>query len=156
MSKSEKTAREKNGKSASEKQNEWNNRAREIWLAGLGALAAVEEEGGKLFRNLVDKGNVYEKDKKEKLDEAWEKVSTRYKETEKKFSSQFSETASSVEDQLHSVASALGVPTRSEVENLSRKVDALIEKLDNLEKKSEKTSGTQKQSKGSSSSGSKK
>lgn len=156
MNKSEESSKSNKEQPASEKQNELNKKAREIWLAGLGALAAVEEEGGKLFRNLVDKGNAYEKDKKEKLDEAWEKVSTRYKETEKKFASSLSETASSVEDQLHSVASALGVPTRSEVENLSRKVDALIEKLDNLEKKAEKTGGSKKQSKSSTTGGGKK
>ena len=149
MNKSEEKVNSKKERSEEEKHNEWNKRAREIWLAGLGALAAVEEEGEKLFRNLVDKGNAYEKDKKEKLDEAWEKVSTRYKETEKKFSSRFSETASSVEDQLHSVASALGVPTRTEVENLSRKVDALIEKLDSIEKKAEKKGGASKPSKSS-------
>ena len=31
--------------------------ANKVWLAGLGALASVGEEGGKLFNTLVDKGS---------------------------------------------------------------------------------------------------
>ena len=32
-----------------------------VWLAGLGALSVAEEEGTKLFSNLVDKGRKFEK-----------------------------------------------------------------------------------------------
>ena len=42
----------------------WQDDAREsahrIWLAGLGALAKAEEEGSKLFKNLVREGERYE------------------------------------------------------------------------------------------------
>ena len=31
-----------------------------VWLAGLGALALAEEEGSKLFKSLVKKGEEYE------------------------------------------------------------------------------------------------
>ena len=34
--------------------------AQQIWLAGLGAFALAEEEGGKLFRSLVHKGETLE------------------------------------------------------------------------------------------------
>ena len=35
--------------------------AEKVWLAGLGALATAEEEGGKLFRGLMKKGESFEK-----------------------------------------------------------------------------------------------
>ena len=35
--------------------------AEKVWMAGLGALATAEEEGGKLFRGLVKKGESFEK-----------------------------------------------------------------------------------------------
>ena len=34
-------------------------RGREVWLAGLGALATVEEEGTQLFTSLVKQGGLY-------------------------------------------------------------------------------------------------
>ena len=55
--------------------------ARKIWFAGLGALSAAEEEGSKLFRSLVEKGEQYEakgrdavSDVKHDLEETVEKV----------------------------------------------------------------------------------
>ena len=37
-------------------QDELKDSAHRIWLAGLGALAAAEEEGVKVFSRLVDRG----------------------------------------------------------------------------------------------------
>jgi poly(hydroxyalkanoate) granule-associated protein len=40
---------------------------RDVWLAGLGAVATVEEEGGTLFNDLVDRGQKLEKEGREKV-----------------------------------------------------------------------------------------
>ena len=45
-----------------------------IWLAGLGALAAAEEEGAKVFNSLVERGEVYENRGKEELTKVKERV----------------------------------------------------------------------------------
>ena len=50
--------------------------ASKVWLAGLGALATAEEEGGKLFRGLVKKGEQYEKKGKSQLDRLKDQVET--------------------------------------------------------------------------------
>ena len=34
---------------------------RKVWLAGLGALSAAEEEGAKAFKTLVKRGSQFEK-----------------------------------------------------------------------------------------------
>jgi poly(hydroxyalkanoate) granule-associated protein len=40
---------------------------RDIWLAGLGAVATVEEEGGELMNDLIDRGQKLEKEGREKV-----------------------------------------------------------------------------------------
>ncbi len=114
---------------------ERNNRAKEIWLAGLGALSAVEEEGSKLFRSLVSRGAEFEKNRKEDINEIMDEVSDRYNRVGNKFGETVNMAEEGVEKNVKSVISSLGIPTRKEVEDLSKKVDGLIAKLDALEKK---------------------
>jgi polyhydroxyalkanoate synthesis regulator phasin len=44
--------------------------AHKIWLAGLGAMAVAEEEGSKLFKNLVDRGHDIEDRGKQQVERA--------------------------------------------------------------------------------------
>src|SRR4030081_2153457 len=59
-------------------QDELKDSAHKIWLAGLGALAAAEQEGTKVFNRLVDRGREVESrgkvDFKEQVDQAKVKV----------------------------------------------------------------------------------
>lgn len=91
---------------------------RKIWLAGLGALAAAEEEGTKAFKTLVKRGATFEsrnrpkvgrsvKSAKGKVKNAWDKV------------------GSSFDAQVVSVLTRLGVPTRDEINGLNRRLDRL-------------------------------
>ncbi len=106
--------------------------ANKIWLAGLGALSTAEEEGGKLFKSLVKRGEAFESKGKVKLDKlrgqvaeiastakeraegAWEKVEDKW---------------GVVEDQWdHKVVGALkrvGVPSKDEIAALTRRVEEL-------------------------------
>ncbi len=106
--------------------------AEKIWLAGLGALAAAEEEGGKLFRGLMKKGESYEKkglsqfDKlkakveevagsaREKAGEAWEKVEERVETVEDR-----------LDDRVAGVLRKIGVPSKNEIATLTRRVEEL-------------------------------
>ena len=49
-------------------QEELKDSVHRIWLAGLGALAAAEEEGNKLFSRLVDRGRDVESKGKVEVD----------------------------------------------------------------------------------------
>ena len=46
--------------------NELKESVHKIWLAGLGAMSVAEQEGSKLFKNLVEKGEQYESRGKER------------------------------------------------------------------------------------------
>ena len=48
--------------------------AHKIWLAGLGAFSMAEQEGGKLYRSLIKKGEQYEEIGKERFDKVRDKV----------------------------------------------------------------------------------
>ncbi len=90
---------------------------RNIWLAGLGAAIVAQEEGSKMFDNLVQKGEEAEKEYREKVSSTWDTVS-------EKFDTQ-------VAASLHRI----GVPTRDEISTLTRRVDALIASVDKLRAK---------------------
>ena len=94
-------------------------RGREIWLAGLGALSMVEEEGVKLFNNLVEKGEQWEKEgrkqlgaAKKKLDEARDKVESTVGDVAEKGSKLAGlddVVVSAVEDTVETVLQRLGL-----------------------------------------------
>jgi poly(hydroxyalkanoate) granule-associated protein len=105
--------------------------AHKIWLAGLGAMAVAEEEGSKLFKNLVDRGHNIEDRGKEQVERAKgtfggvRTVAESYWET-------FERT---IDDQLTTVIHRLGVPTKDEIETLTSKVEALTKSVEKLRAK---------------------
>lgn len=109
-------------KSGKEVQDELRDSARRVWLAGLGALAAAEEEGSKLFKRLVEKGEKLEAEGKDRVKEAKSKVGEAWGEASGKIDEQVSKA-------LHKV----GVPTRDEIRKLTRRVEELSAKVDQLQ-----------------------
>jgi poly(hydroxyalkanoate) granule-associated protein len=106
--------------------------AEKVWLAGLGALATAEEEGGKLLRGLMKKGESDEKkglaqfDKlkakvegvaesaKDRAGEAWGKVEGKVEDVEDR-----------LDDRVASVLRKIGVPSKNEIATLTRRVEEL-------------------------------
>lgn len=95
---------------------------RQLWLAGLGVVATLEEGAVETFDTLVAKGRksrfapVAEAEKA--LATARERVGRLEAKVEK-----------SVESQVGSVLGRLGVPTRREVQELTRRVESLAQSL---------------------------
>ncbi|MCH8556855.1 MAG: phasin family protein [Balneolia bacterium] len=110
-------------------------KAREVWLAGLGALASVEEEGNKVFNKLVDKGTAFEERGKKQIDEAYEDLSDSYKKLEKKLKSTFNKAEDEIDENLQELIHKMGVPTQDEIKELTTQVEKLIDKVDQLSKK---------------------
>lgn len=125
-----------------DKEQELNARTREIWLAGLGALSAVEQEGSKLFKSLVNRGSEFEKKRKEQINELWEDVSDTYKDVENRIGDSFEKAEEKVEKNIRSIVSGMGIPTRKEVKDLTEKVDKLAARLEKLSEKNTGGTGT--------------
>lgn len=109
-------------------------RAREIWLAGLGVFSTMEEEGTKMFRNFVEKGKELEK-RGEKLEkkarDGMDSVSSYF--AGKK--NELPNFAKFVEDKLNTTFEKFGVASHQEVKELGEKVDKLSDRVAELTKK---------------------
>ncbi|MEE8138280.1 MAG: phasin family protein [Thermoanaerobaculia bacterium] len=105
--------------------------AHRIWLAGLGALASAEEEGTKLFKSLVEKGENYEFRGKERLD----KVLGKFEEAKGKAEAAWEKVGGSFEDKVADTLKRLGVPSRDEIKKLTKRVEELTLKVDRLKPK---------------------
>lgn len=116
--------------------DEVTGRAREIWLAGLGALARLEEEGDKVFQNLIERGKSYEDKRREQFEEATENLRSQQESFTEDVTERLDSATKSVEkavsDTLSGTLGRLGVPTQNEVRGLSRRVGELSQKLDAL------------------------
>jgi poly(hydroxyalkanoate) granule-associated protein len=108
-------------KKAKEIQAEVVESAHKIWLAGLGALAAAEEEGSKLFKSLVERGEGIESRGKVHVEKAKgavggvKVVADSYLETFER----------SIDDRINSVMNRLGVPSKGDLDSLSERVEDL-------------------------------
>ena len=110
--------------------------AHKIWLAGLGALAVAEDEGSKLFKSLVEQGERFEGEGKQKLREAKkdaDQASARARKLAEETAERARKAAEGAWEQLggafdERLAKALhriGVPTREEISALSRRIEEL-------------------------------
>lgn len=106
--------------------------AQKIWLAGLGALSAAEQEGSKLFKTLVEKGEKFEGRGKTAYEDAKEDMGDAFSGAKDK-----AETAwDKIEDRLDEVVSGalkrFGVPSRDEIATLTRRVEELTAVVEQL------------------------
>lgn len=121
-----------NGASTFKKiQDEINLRSRGIWLTGLGAFSVAEEEGEKLFKNLMETGkNLVEKG------EALEKKGKEFGSGQKDLvTERVNEIFSFVEKKVKEMVDWVGAGSRNEVETLSERIDKLTKMVADLNKK---------------------
>jgi poly(hydroxyalkanoate) granule-associated protein len=117
-------------------QDELKDTAHRIWLAGLGALAAAEEEGSKLFSRLVDRGRDVESRGKVEVDKVVDRAKNRVDEVvgqaRTKAGSTWEEWGGKLDDTLTAALHRLGVPTREEIQRLTKRVEELNSKVELL------------------------
>jgi poly(hydroxyalkanoate) granule-associated protein len=117
--------------------------AREVWMAGIGALSTVEELGAGLFQQLVNKGEHWEQESREKLTAATKQAgaavegarSTAESLRQKPLawtSAVEAQVERMVEDSIEGVLHRMNVPTHDEVQDLIGRVTALSAKVDAL------------------------
>jgi poly(hydroxyalkanoate) granule-associated protein len=145
-------------KSAPDLQAKVAQSANRIWLAGLGAFALAEEEGGKMFRSLVKKGAAYEEKGKDQLERIREQVESlagvaRTKATqvagkvEKGAGRAWGRVGDNVDEAVGAALSKVGVPTKDEINKLTRRIEdltQLVEKRVGNGKVAQRRTGTRK------------
>jgi len=95
--------------------------AHEIWLAGLGAFALAGEEGGKLFKQLVRKGEGMEKMNKARIG----KLVARAEDVRGDARTAVAKLTTPIETGMTNAMHRLGVPTRKEIATLTKRVEEL-------------------------------
>lgn len=117
-------------------QDELKDAAHKIWLAGLGAMSMAEEEGSKLFKNLVEKGETYEGRAGEKYGEVRDKVGQAADKAREKAEATWDKVEERIETAMAAALRRVGVPDREQIADLTRRVEELTAAVEQL-----KTSG---------------
>ena len=103
--------------------------AQQIWLAGMGAFAKAQEEGGKVFEALVREGVSLQKKTQgmaeDKIAEVTGKMSAMAETVTSKAGQNWDRLESIFEQRTAKAMSRLGVPTARDVQALSARVDEL-------------------------------
>ena len=112
--------------------------AQQIWLAGLGAFSKAQEGGGKVFEALMKEGlSIQRKTQaaaEEKISEATSKMANMAGDIQSKAGHQWDKLENIFEDRVAKALNKLGVPS-------AKDVDALIARIDELNKSVQKMSG---------------
>lgn len=105
--------------------------AHNVWLAGLGAMTLAGEEGAKLFKTLVEKGEAFEMAEKPPVDA----VKGVYERTVEATTGMFNRFEDAIKDKTVSVLQKMDIPTRDELAQLNARVEALTQAIDRLSSK---------------------
>ena len=109
--------------------------AHKIWLAGLGALSVAEEEGGKLFKTLVEKGQDFESKGRDGFDKVRTSVEDAASSAREKIGSAWQSFESGFDEKVSAAIHRIGVPTREEIHTLTKRVEELTKAVDALRDK---------------------
>jgi poly(hydroxyalkanoate) granule-associated protein len=123
---SEKPGNEKSGPELSDTVKE---SAQQIWLAGLGAFARAQEEGGRVFETLVNEGlSIQRKTQaatEEKISVARSKMASMADDIQAKAGLRWDKLENIFEDRLAKALGRLGVPSAGEIDALKARIDEL-------------------------------
>ena len=112
--------------------------AQQIWLAGMGAFAKAQEEGGKVFEALVKEGTSLQRKTQavaeEKIGEVTGKMSAMAGTVTAKAGQNWDKLESIFEQRTAKALSKLGVPTAKDVQGLAQRVDELAAAVAKLNK----------------------
>jgi poly(hydroxyalkanoate) granule-associated protein len=112
--------------------------AQQIWLAGLGAFAKAQEEGGKVFEALVKEGVSLQRKTQavaeERIGDVTGKMSTLAEGVSAKAGQGWDKLESIFEDRVSKALNRLGVPSSKDVDALVERIDALSAQVAKLSK----------------------
>lgn len=97
---------------------------RQVLMAGVGAVALAQDEVEEFVKKLVERGEIAEKDGRKLIDDIMEKRKNRAQKAE-----------DALETRIEGLLERMNVPTKSDIDNLSKKITLLAEKVDELKNK---------------------
>ena len=97
--------------------------SRKLMLASIGAVALAQDELESLATRLVERGQIAEQDSRHLVRDIMER---RRQETQK--------AEDQMEKRVEDLLTRMNVPTKSDIEALSAKIEALTKKVDELKK----------------------
>jgi poly(hydroxyalkanoate) granule-associated protein len=105
--------------------------AQQIWLAGLGAFAKAQQEGGKVFDSLVKDGVAIQRKTQaaagEKISEATSRMASMATDLSSRATGQWGKLENIFEDRVSRALDKLDVPS-------AKDIDALIARIDELDR----------------------
>ena len=103
--------------------------ASQIWLAGLGAFAKAQQQGGKVFESLVREGMEMQRKTQsaasERMSEASERLNAIAHDLSSRATGQWDRLGNLFEDRVARALHQLGVPSAQEVQALKARIEAL-------------------------------
>ena len=104
----------------------------DIWLAGLGAFSRAEEEGGKLFDNLVKVGEELEAKTRDIADNTVETVVEARDKVLEKASDTREKVERAFDEKIAAALGRLGIPSQGELDSVNQRLDTLTQVLQQL------------------------
>jgi poly(hydroxyalkanoate) granule-associated protein len=115
----------KSKKSRQDIQQEVMDSAHQVWLAGLGALSKAQDRGGEFFRQLVERGKELEGRGRDKVEEVVDQAKER-------LAGRGEGVGEALDERISAVLHRVGVPTRDEIQQLTKRVEELNKKVSGL------------------------
>jgi poly(hydroxyalkanoate) granule-associated protein len=106
--------------------------AQKVWFAGLGALAMAQEESGKLFNMLVERGAEVEKAGLAPVATVKETAKETAKGTASVAEDAWKKIQATLDAQVTAALHRLGVPTRDEIGTLTKRIEQLTASIEAL------------------------
>lgn len=101
---------------------------RDVWLAGLGAMALLEKQGRHTFDTLVDKGKVFETKERTMLDRMWQDAAGQVRAIGNR-------VETTLQDTSRMMLQRFGIPSHDEITALISRVEQLTAKVEAFSRK---------------------
>jgi len=107
--------------------------ARDIWLAGLGAFARTQEQGGKIFDGLIKEGEKFQEQTRGEINDRVlglrDQVETGVKTVRSNASGKLVKLENLFDERVAKVLGRLGIPTAKDIQLLTRRVQQLSKEV---------------------------
>ena len=117
--------------------NDVRDSAYKAWLAGLGTVSLVEDEGKnlvgdgkKMFSDLVARGRKFEDRSKQEVDKATKEAKKEARNVRGRVEKGVDEITEQVDKRVATTLHRMGIPTRNEIQDLSNRVEELTNRLE--------------------------